>query len=305
MRYRIDLSYDGAPFCGWQIQPSDPSVQEELEKALSTLLRSSVGVVGAGRTDTGVSATRYVAHFDFDGSVPEGVASDGAIDCKQLAYKLNAILPKAISIQGIAPAADDFHARFDAVCRQYQYYIHRRKDPFLEGRSFYYGYPDVDFEAMNKAAELLLGRHDFSCFEKSGGDNKTSVCTVYKAIWEPYTPELSSLKNATCPEPAPAAFFPGFFAAGAGPGQAADSGSGFIYWRFTIEADRFLRNMVRAIVGTLLEVGRSRRSKADFASLILDAPASPGTPQAEKPSLRSNAGESVPGHALFLTDIRY
>ncbi|MBQ1635003.1 MAG: tRNA pseudouridine(38-40) synthase TruA [Bacteroidales bacterium] len=268
MRYRIDLSYDGAPFCGWQIQPSDPSVQEELEKALSTLLRSSVGVVGAGRTDTGVSATRYVAHFDFD----------GAIDCKQLAYKLNAILPKAISIQGIAPAADDFHARFDAVCRQYQYYIHRRKDPFLEGRSFYYGYPDVDFEAMNKAAELLLGRHDFSCFEKSGGDNKTSVCTVYKAIWEPYTPELSSLKNAA---------------------------GKFIYWRFTIEADRFLRNMVRAIVGTLLEVGRSRRSKADFASLILDAPASPGTPQAEKPSLRSNAGESVPGHALFLTDIRY
>ena len=278
MRYRIDLSYDGAPFCGWQIQPSDPSVQEELEKALSTLLRSSVGVVGAGRTDTGVSATRYVAHFDFDGSVPEGVAKEGAVDCKQLAYKLNAILPKAISIQGIAPAADDFHARFDAVCRQYQYYIHRRKDPFLEGRSFYYGYPDVDFEAMNKAAELLLGRHDFSCFEKSGGDNKTSVCTVYKAIWEPYTPELSSLKNAA---------------------------GKFIYWRFTIEADRFLRNMVRAIVGTLLEVGRSRRSKADFASLILDAPASPGTPQAEKPSLRSNAGESVPGHALFLTDIRY
>ena len=278
MRYRIDLSYDGAPFCGWQIQPSDPSVQEEIEKALSTLLRSSVGVVGAGRTDTGVSATRYVAHFDFEGSVPEGVAKDGAVDCKQLAYKLNAILPKAISIQGIAPAADDFHARFDAVCRQYQYYIHRHKDPFLEGRSFYFGYPDVDFEAMNKAAELLLGRHDFSCFEKSGGDNKTSVCTVYKAIWEPYTPELSSLKNAA---------------------------GKFIYWRFTIEADRFLRNMVRAIVGTLLEVGRSRRSKADFASLILDAPASPGTPQAEKPSLRSNAGESVPGHALFLTDIRY
>ena len=305
MRYRIDLSYDGAPFCGWQIQPSDPSVQEELEKALSTLLRSSVGVVGAGRTDTGVSATRYVAHFDFEGSVPEGVAKDGAVDCKQLAYKLNAILPKAISIQGIAPAADDFHARFDAVCRQYQYYVHRHKDPFLEGRSFYYGYPDVDFEAMNKAAELLLGRHDFSCFEKSGGDNKTSVCTVYKAIWEPYIPELSSLKNAACPEPAPAAFSPSYFAAGAGPGQAADSGSGFIYWRFTIEADRFLRNMVRAIVGTLLEVGRSRRSKADFASLILDAPASPDTPQAEKPSLRSNAGESVPGHALFLTDIRY
>lgn len=305
MRYRIDLSYDGAPFCGWQIQASAPSVQEELEKALSTLLRSSIAVVGAGRTDTGVSASRYVAHFDFEGQVPEGVEREGAVDCKQLTYKLNAILPKAVAIQGITPVAADFHARFDAVCRQYQYFLHRRKDPFLESRSFYFGYPDVDFDAMNRAAALLLGKHDFSCFEKSGGDNKTSVCTVYKALWEPYSPELCSFENAADLEPAPAAFSQSFFAAGAGSRPAANFGNGVIYWRFTIEADRFLRNMVRAIVGTLLETGRSRRSEQDFASLILDAPPPGSTTPAGKVSLRSNAGESVPGHALFLTDIRY
>ena len=243
MRYRIDLSYDGAPFCGWQIQPSDPSVQEELEKALSTLLRSSVGVVGAGRTDTGVSATRYVAHFDFE----------GAIDCKQLAYKLNAILPKAISIQGIAPAADDFHARFDAVCRQYQYYIHRHKDPFLEGRSFYYGYPDVDFEAMNKAAALLLGKHDFASFCRVHTDVKTTICDVREAKWI----------------------------------QESET-----EYSFVITADRFLRNMVRAVVGTLFEVGRGHIPPEAMAEVI-DA------------HHRSSAGHSAPAEGLSLIEIIY
>ena len=268
MRYRMELAYDGAEFCGWQIQPRCPSVQEELEKALQTLLKCRTAVTGAGRTDTGVSASCYVAHFDADAPVPEALqAPGGAMDCAQLRYKMNAILPKSVCIMKISPAADDFHARFDAVRRQYSYYLHRSKDPFLERTSYYYAYPDVDFEAMNRAARLLLGTHDFSCFEKSGGDNKTSVCTVSSARWEPYEP-------AVCCSPEGC-------------------------WRFVIEADRFLRNMVRAIVGTLLEVGRGRRSVEDFASLILPA-------QPEKgPSRRSAAGESVPGHALFLTDIRY
>ncbi|MBO6169839.1 MAG: tRNA pseudouridine(38-40) synthase TruA [Bacteroidales bacterium] len=270
MRYRIDMAYDGSSFCGWQIQPSSPSVQEEVEKALATLLKAPVGVVGAGRTDTGVNASRYVAHFDFP---------DGELDCNQLRYKMNAILPKSVAIQNIAPAAPDFHARFGATCRQYQYFLHRVKDPFMEGRSYYYGYPQVDFEAMNRAASALLGTHDFSCFEKSGGDNKTSICTVYSARWETYSPALSLFPAACAPE-AP-------------------------YWRFTIEADRFLRNMVRAVVGTLLEVGRGKRSEADFAALVLDAGESGAERPVKKESLRSNAGESVPGHALFLTDIRY
>ncbi len=255
------MCYDGTPFCGWQVQPSSPSVQGELEKALGMLLKASVGVVGAGRTDTGVSASGYTAHFDFEGQ----------LDCKQLKYKLNAVLPKAIAVQSVSEADADFHARFSAVCRQYRYFLHRVKDPFLEASSYYYGYPDVDFDAMNKAAGMLLGTHDFCCFEKSGGDNKTSVCTVFKAEWKPYSPVL---------------------------GQA---GEGAVYWCFTIEADRFLRNMVRAIVGTLLEVGRGRRTLDSFSSLILEADKS----APKRPSLRSNAGESVPGHALFLTEIRY
>jgi len=276
MRYRIEMAYDGAEFCGWQIQPQEPSVQESLEQALQTLLKARIGVTGAGRTDTGVSASFYVAHFDFDGPVPEALAlnpkeGDNPLDCKQLRYKLNAILPKAVSILAIAPAAPDFHARFDATMRQYSYFLHRVKDPFLESSSYFYAYPDVDFEAMNRAAQKLLGTHDFSCFEKSGGDNKTSVCTVFKARWEPYSPSIC--------------------AGTAGPAA---------YWKFTIEADRFLRNMVRAIVGTLLELGRGRRSEDDFASLILP----PDTPS-DGPSRRSAAGESVPGHALFLSGIRY
>lgn len=262
MRYRIDLSYDGAPFCGWQIQPGCPSVQETLEKALGTLLRCPVGVVGAGRTDTGVHALRYVAHFDFDGEVPSPLLCPAGLDCAQLRYKLNAILPNSIAVFGVAPVSDDFHARFGAVRRSYSYFLHREKNPFLEGRSYFYSYPDVDFDAMNLAARSLLGTHDFSCFEKSGGDNKTSVCTVFSAEWLPY--------GDSC-------------------------------WRFNISADRFLRNMVRAIVGTLLEVGRGKRSIADFDALVLPVQESP----AEKISMRSEAGESAPGHALYLTEVLY
>ena len=290
MRYRIDMSYSGAGFCGWQVQPSEPSVQEALEKALCTLLRTEVGVVGAGRTDTGVNASFYVAHFDFDAPVPGPLLADsggkgGALDCRQLCYKLNAILPKGVSVSVIAPAAPDFHARFDARLRQYTYYLHRRKDPFLGSVSYFFAYPEFDVAAMNRAAALLLGTHDFSCFEKSGGDNKTSVCTVFSARWEPYEPELHA------PVPAPPCSSSSPLCAGC-PGDPQ-------YWRFVIEADRFLRNMVRAIVGTLLEVGRGRRSEDSFASLILPA----GTCVRE--SSRSLAGESVPAHALYLTDIRY
>ena len=273
VRYRMDLSYNGAAFCGWQIQPGAPTVQGELEAALGTLLHSTVGVIGAGRTDTGVHALHYVAHFEYE----------GPLDCPQLRYKLNAILPKGISIASVSPAEPDFHARFSAVSRSYSYYLHRSKNPFLEDRSYYFGYPDVDFDLMNRCASLLLGRHDFSCFEKSGGDNKTSICTVTKALWEPYEPAFAAVPG-TC-------------------------------WSFRIEADRFLRNMVRAIVGTLLEVGRGKRTAENFSSLIL--PVDDGMPgQAghddrgvivgrDRQSQRSNAGESVPAHALFLTDVKY
>ena len=185
MRYKITLSYDGAPFCGWQRQPDAPSVQEALETALQTLVGEPVAVTGAGRTDTGVSAVNYVAHFDAPGELDEGY----------LACKLNAILPPSIAVSSVAAAAPDFHARFDARKRTYTYFLHRRKDPFLAGSSYFYGYPEVDFELMNKAAAMLVGTHDFSCFQKVGSDNKTTVCTVFEAGWQPYAPAGGALAS--------------------------------------------------------------------------------------------------------------
>ena len=260
------MSYRGAGFCGWQIQPEGRTVQGELERALSTLLRTPVQVVGAGRTDTGVNASHYVAHFDMDSQIPKSFAVnglDGVLDTVQLRYKLNAFLPEGIAIREITPASPDFHARFDARLREYTYFLNRTKSPFSSGWSYYYAYPVLDFDAMNAAAQHLLGTHDFSCFEKSGGDNKTSICTIFQAGWH----EMPAVP---------------------GPGMVNTAGQ----FCFRIAGDRFLRNMVRAIVGTLLEVGRGKRTPDEFRDLI-----GSGT--------RCDAGESVPGHALFLSRIEY
>ena len=313
MRYKITLSYDGAPFCGWQRQPDAPSVQEALETALQTLLGEPAPVTGAGRTDTGVSAVGYVAHFD----------APNELDAAHIACKLNAILPASIAILKLEPAAPDFHARFDARKRTYTYFLHRCKDPFLADRSYFYGYPEVDFEAMNKAAAMLVGTHDFSCFQKVGSDHKTTVCTVFEAGWQPYCPALKSSTAAGTCRPTAEALGTCRPTAGQVNQDIADNqgvaGQAQQYWYFRISADRFLRNMVRAIVGTLLEVGRGRRSLEEFAALILppdpDAPdvavapnaaiASVGAAREDRQSRRCLAGESAPGHALFLTAIKY
>ncbi len=263
MRYIVTLSYSGSAFSGWQIQPNAPTVQETLEKSLSTLLRENISVVGAGRTDTGVNAIGYAAHFDYPDALPP-------IDCERLGCKLNAILPKEIIVHDVRQATGDFHARFLATRREYTYFLHRAKDPFVSNYSCLCTFP-LDVDAMNRAAGLLLGRHDFSCFEKTGADNKTSICSVTEAAWHPYTPTHVSLMGY--------------------------KGTGdYLYFR--IAADRFLRNMVRAIVGTLIEVGRGKRSIEDFAALILP-PGSVSSPG------RCAAGESVPGHALFLSKVEY
>lgn len=243
MRYKITLSYDGSPFNGWQIQPNAPSVQQTLSEALSRLLGENISVTGAGRTDTGVNAINYVAHFD----------SASPLETKDLIYKLNAILPSAIAVHDLQRTSEDFHARFSATRRGYTYHIHREKDPFAQAFSYQYSYPELNFEKMNLACRFLLGTKDFSCFEKKGADNKTSVCTVFEAYWQKDDP---------------------------------------LHWSFHIAADRFLRNMVRAIVGTLLEVGRGKRSPESITELL-------------KGGDRCSAGESVPGHALFLSKIEY
>ena len=304
MRYCLCLSYDGSAFCGWQIQPSSPSVQACLEGVLSRLLGRPVPVTGAGRTDTAVHAVNYIAHFDYDGILP--------FDASDFTYKLNAMLPREVVVHSLTPVPDDFHARFSARRREYTYFIHRQKDPFLRGYSWLCGYPSLDFEAMNQACQYLLGTHDFSCFEKTGGDNKTSICTVYDAFWTPYTPSHVSVMGYAADDEGrtlPGACAPPHMGRGRGPLPKAVGGAGVErsgtespgrvlpssnsdYWYFRIAADRFLRNMVRATVGTLIEVGRGKHSPEWVADLIAR-----GT--------RSDAGESVPGHALFLNQVDY
>lgn len=282
MRYSVKLSYSGAAFCGWQRQPDAPSVQQALEEAISTLTGAPVSVTGAGRTDTAVNAIGYVASFE---------AREG-LDTPDFCYKLNAILPAEICVHEVAVQDDEFNARFSARRREYCYFLHRRKDPFIASYSYLYGYPNLDFDAMNRAAEALLGTHDFSCFEKSGSDNKTSVCTVFEAGWHRYTPTHLALMGPEAAVPSaslPPRTVPSQKTSAEG---TAASGSAGGYWYFRIAADRFLRNMVRAVVGTLLEVGRGKRS-ADSIAALIDG----GT--------RSDSGESVPGHALFLSRIDY
>ena len=298
MRYSLCLSYDGATFCGWQIQPSAPSVQAALEAALSRLLNHPVAVTGAGRTDTAVNAVNYVAHFDWDGPLP--------FEASDFTYKLNAILPRSVVVHEVLPVADDFHARFSAKRREYTYFIHRQKDPFVAPWSWQCGYPELDFDAMNQACRHLLGTHDFSCFEKTGTDNKTSVCTVFEAYWKPYTPTHIQVMGSG--SIGPGACAPPHKGRGRGPLPQAVGGAGVErsetefpgpvlpepgdYWYFRIAADRVLRNMVRATVGSLIEVGRGKHAPEWIAQLIAT-----GT--------RGDAGESVPGNALFLNSVRY
>ena len=243
MRLFIQLSYDGSPFCGWQVQANAPTVQQEVEQALSIVFGEKITVVGAGRTDTGVNARHFIAHFSL-GAIPDGSIAP-------YLRKINAILPPAIVAEAFYQVPEEAHARFDAVSRTYRYYIHTAKDPFARHSCRIWFSPDV--EAMNRAALPLLGRHDFSSFEKTGGANKTDICTVTEARWE-----------------------------------ALDE----THLVFTITADRFLRNMVRATVGTLLEVGRGRRAP-EWVADVLEA------------RDRGQAGQSVIGEALFLEDIRY
>ena len=252
MRYFIQLSYDGTGYHGWQVQPNGVSVQEVLQKALSTLLRQPTEVTGAGRTDAGVHASMMVAHFDWPAAHEGEGCEEMPLDCTQLTYKLNRLLPPHVAVQAVRPVGPEMHARFSATRRTYHYYIHTHKDPFLRGYSWQVNVP-LDFALMNEAAQVLLEYSDFTSFSKTGTDVKTNICQLTEARWE-------QLK----------------------PGE----------WRFTVSANRFLRNMVRAIVGTLVEVGRHRMTISQMRHAI-------------EAKDRQRAGESVPGHALYLTNIEY
>lgn len=241
MRYFIELSYNGKNYHGWQIQPNAISVQEVLERSLSTILRETIQVVGAGRTDAGVHATQIFAHFDIERSLEE----------LHITHKLNSILPKDIAVKELFRVKEDAHARFDAVKRSYDYRIVAKKDAFLHEFTHYVRLP-LSVEKMNEAAKILLDYTDFKCFSKSKTDVFTYNCKIEYAEWRAVGEELI----------------------------------------FTISADRFLRNMVRAIVGTLLEIGLGKLDVADIHDII-------------KSKDRGKAGTSVPGHALYLTEVIY
>ena len=249
MRLFVSLSYNGGSYSGWQSQPNAVSVQSSLERALSIAFSEEITVVGAGRTDAGVNASYYVAHFDVsDGTFVKG----DQCKSRELLCKTNAILPPDIKVLDFFSVSEDAHARFDAVSRTYHYFVHTEKDPFAI-RSYWYKFGPLDINAMNRASMRLIGEKDFSSFEKSGGANVTSICTVTEARWE----RLDET-----------------------------------HLMFVISANRFLRNMVRAIVGTLLEVGRGKHSPEWIDEVLVSRN-------------RGVAGQSVAGEALYLADVRY
>jgi len=243
-RYFVELAYNGAPFCGWQIQDNAVTVQGTLEEAFSRIMRETVALTGAGRTDTGVHAKKYIAHFDTAQYLNEQ-------DCQDLCRKLNSYLRESIVIFKIYQVSNDLHARFSAISRTYQYVISLEKDPFL----FDFSYPlfvDLDVNRMNEACKILYNHTDFSCFSKAHTQTKTNLCAIQKAIWK-------RDKNRLI---------------------------------FTIQANRFLRDMVRAIVGTMIEVGQHKISLDDFRRII-------------ESKNRCEAGLSVPAKGLFMTDVTY
>ncbi len=241
-RYFIYISYKGTAYHGWQCQPNGISVQEVLIKTLSSILRTDINLVGAGRTDAGVHAKCMVAHFDYEGE---------KIDTSKFLLHLNSFLPSDIAVYKIVEVRPTAHARFDAVSRRYEYHVIFHKDVFkreLATRLF----AELDFETMNKASALLCHYEDFGSFCKLHTDVKTNICHIDFAFWK----------------------------------QVEDE------WVFTIQADRFLRNMVRAIVGTLFEVGKGKMSLAEFCSVI-------------EAGNRCKAGMSAPAEGLYLVDIQY
>ncbi|NLA15268.1 MAG: tRNA pseudouridine(38-40) synthase TruA [Bacteroidales bacterium] len=252
MRYFIHLSFNGTHYHGWQIQKNAPSIQASIEEALSRILGSATVVTGCGRTDTGVHAKDFRAHFNYSGN---------SLDCEVLTYKLNAILPRDIYIFNIFPVPEDMHARFHATGRTYRYFVRQNKEPFLNNVSAApgtYSTPQPNMELMNQAAAALVGTHDFTSFSKLHSKTVTNLCTVKEAFWFTEVPEFAL-------EP---------------------------FFVFQVTANRFLRDMVRCMVGTLLEIGKKKKPVEWILQLM-------------KEKNRSFAGHSVPAEGLFLWKVTY
>jgi tRNA pseudouridine38-40 synthase len=243
------MAFDGTGYHGWQIQPSSKTVQEVLENALTILLQEKIEVTGAGRTDTGVHASRFIAHFDFLKKSNSGKFSGP--DDPRFLFKLNSFLPEDIVIYGIREVGSDMHARFSAIYRTYRYQISSIKPLFNRAYSHYL-YGKLDMEAMEQCCKIILTTRDFTSFSKLHSDVKNNICNVITANW-----------------------------------SKVESG-----YLFEIKADRFLRNMVRSLAGTMLDAGQGKLDAQGFQRIV-DA------------RNRRNAGQSVPAAGLFLVDIGY
>ncbi len=243
MRYFAEIAYNGAAYHGWQRQPGQISVQQVIEETLSLILRQSIQVVGCGRTDTGVHASQYFLHFDYEGDFP-----------RNFLHRLNKVLPRDIVFYTISKVASGAHARFDATRRSYAYYLSFRKDPFRQQTVTYYPYPQrPDFNRMQAAAQLLLQYEAFYTFCRSNTDAKTMRCDLTRAEWEQV-----DLHNLI----------------------------------FHISADRFLRGMVRLIVGMCINVGTG--------AIELDT-----VRQALNQQKLLQRAESAPPEGLYLCEVRY
>ncbi|MGK7396518.1 MAG: tRNA pseudouridine(38-40) synthase TruA [Candidatus Cyclobacteriaceae bacterium M3_2C_046] len=240
-RYFFELSYRGSNYCGWQIQNNVVSIQQVIERCLTILLKKPVQITASGRTDAGVHAFQQFFHADLDQE----------LDQEAFAFRMNGFLPPDIAIQRIRRVKSDGHARFSAIDRSYQYHIHQGKDPFLNGMSYFY-HRDLDLKAMNQAAQILLGKHDFSSFSKVKTQVSHFVCHISRAEWLQLEQRLV----------------------------------------FYVTGNRFLRGMVRAMVGTLLLVGKRTIDRATFEQIL-------------KNKDRKGAGPSVPPEGLYLAGIRY
>jgi|TARA_B110000483_G_scaffold243644_1_gene334788 tRNA pseudouridine38-40 synthase len=240
-RYAIRLAFHGASFSGWQIQLEQKTVQGELTVSLNSLLKEDVKIIGAGRTDTGVHALNYVAHFD----------TQKVIEPEEIVSRLNRFLPERISIFEIKKVNTDFHARFSATSRSYSYTIRREKYAFQNDMVWNYN-RDIDYKILDECALSLKSTKNFSAFERSGSDNTNSICEILHASW------------------------------------VKENGSVI----FQIKANRFLRNMVRSIVGTMVETANGKRSVHDWNALLLGGN-------------RSDSGNSAPSQGLIFMGVTY
>jgi tRNA pseudouridine38-40 synthase len=239
-RYFLEVAYKGTNYSGFQIQDNASSIQEEVEKALAVFFRQRLALTGSSRTDGGVHAIQNFFHVDFEGT----------IEPRSL-YNINALLPRDIVLKNFYPVAPDAHCRFDALSREYRYYVYREKDPFLVERAYYFPYT-LDRDKMEEAAALISECTDFTSFAKRNTQAKTFICSVYESGW---------LEENGC----------------------------LVY---RVKANRFLRGMVRGLVGTMLQVGRGKIGVDDFAAILRNKD-------------NQLADFSAPGHGLFLFQVSF